>query len=491
MKSSTVSRLPVFVVILFLFFLSFPSAALSQAEGGSEGGLTKSPEVENFDQNALKKLREMTPQEVEDLDKKLAEALTLFYDREYARALPIFRDISEKVETMDILFWYASCAAKAGETDLSLKKFRDMLEIDPNLHRVRLELATVYFQLGKYKEARQELETVLEAKPPDAVKQNIEKLLASIEEKTKRWFTNLRGSLGFQVDHNISAGPDKEFIEIPENIGTLGPLTPTQRELRGYVGVINFAGNALYDMGERGDWMWNTAGSWYQTHNEEYYEFDFTQWRASTGPWWVGRRGVFKAPVGIAKNLYEHEDLYTTIDVSPSYEHFFTPGFSLRGMFSYVEDTYVYSAIAADDKSGQDLHNRIWEINPNFYLNNRNDILSFYYTDEDANGTDRRYTYDAMNLAASYFKRFNWFTWDMELYTRYKWTKKEYATPALLWPAGQLRTDIRHNFYMVLSRNFGKCYFAGVSFNWINNRSNTELYDYEKLVYGVNIGFKL
>ncbi len=476
----------VLIPIISLIFLT--SIAFGQTDSGGTDTLDKNPQSEEFDKKALEELQEMSPEEVEDLDKKLAEALTLFYDKEYARALPIFTEISGTVETMDVMFWYGSCAAKAGETDLAINKFRQMLDIDPYLHRVRLELATVYFGLGRYADARQELNNVLEKKPPDAVKNNIEKLLAAIDAKTKRLFTNVRGSLGIQRDSNVSAGPDKEYVFVPGG-GVIGPLTNTQKALSDWVAVANLAGNALYDIGEKRSWMWNTTGSFYQTHNLEYYQFDFTQWRITTGPWWTGRQSVLKTPFGYAENIYEHDHLFDTWDFSPSYEYFFTPKFSLRGMFSYMRDTYEPSA-PLDDRSGQDNINRILEINPNFYFNNRNDILSFYISDENLNATSYRWTYDAVNVAVSYFKSFNLCNWDMELYTRYKYSKREYATPAPLWPTAHLRTDKKHNFYVVVSRNFLKHYFASLSYNLIDNQSNTGLYDFEKNVWGFNMGFR-
>jgi tetratricopeptide (TPR) repeat protein len=472
------------ISIILLTFLS--SAAFGQGDTG--GTLGTSPRAEAFDKEALEKLKKMSAKDVEELDKRLAEALTLFYDREYARALPIFTEISDRVETMDVMFWSASCAAKAGEPDLAIAKFKEMLSVDPNLHRVRLELATVYFGLGKYKDARRELESVLEAKPPETVRNNIKKLLAAIDEKTKRLYTNARLSLGIQNDRNVSSGPDKDYIEVP-NGGTIGPLTNEQRALRDWVIVMNMAGNALYDIGQKRGWMWNTTGSLYKTHGVDYHQFDFTQWRITTGPWLVGTKSVFKLPVGYAENIYEHDHLYDTFDLGPSYEYFFTPRFSLRGTFNYSRDTYE-PTIPPDDKSGQDNIKRVSEINPNFYLNNRQDILSFYISDEDLNARDRRFTYDATSVAVSYFKRLNWWNWDLELYTRYKFTRREYATPALLWPDAHLRTDKRHNFYVVLSRNFAERYFASVSYNLINNQSNTALYDFEKVIYALNVGVK-
>ncbi|MFH1491108.1 MAG: hypothetical protein ABII06_19550, partial [Pseudomonadota bacterium] len=95
----------VHLILSLVLLILIPSMTFSQTEQGGEGAPEKSALAGEFDKKALGKLKEMTPAEVEELDRKLAEALTLLYDKDFARALPIFREISDRVETMDILFW--------------------------------------------------------------------------------------------------------------------------------------------------------------------------------------------------------------------------------------------------------------------------------------------------------------------------------------------------------------------------------------------------
>jgi len=479
-------RSSLFICCFFPFFWTLWSVP---AAAGASGGMKKSPEVLAHDRKALDQLKGMTSDEIKALDKLLTKALTLYYDRKYALALPIFKEISGKVETMDVMFWLATCAAKAGAADLAIDKFRQMLAVDPHLHRVRLELAMVYFNLGRYEEAEEELETVLGYGPPERVKEKIRKLLSAIVERTKRLYTNARIALGIQSDSNVSAGPDREFIEIPGGLGRIGPLTDTQKALRDWVTSISMAGNVLYDAGEKGRWLWNTSATLYQTRGWKYHEFDFTHWRLSAGPWVTTSKSILKLPLGYAGNLFGHDSLYDTVDFKPSLEFFFTPTFSLRTTVGYSRDTYE-TATSTNDRNGQDNINRTWEINPNFYFNGRREFLSFSCSGENLNARERRYSYDALNLAVSYFKQFTWQDWDMEFFAKYKFTRKHYKAPALLWPEGHLRRDKRHNFYLVLSRNVSKHMFLSVSLNLIQNQSNTALYEFDKTVYGFSMGWK-
>ena len=434
------------VSVIFLFFLF--SFTFGQTASGQDDSLN-SPKAEEFNNEALKKLQTMSPQEVENLDKMLAEALTLFYDRDYARALPIFREISEKIENMDVMFWYASCAAKAGESQLAIDKYKEMLKIAPDLHRVRLELATVYFSLGRYNDAKRELDTVLESRPPETVRENINKLLSAIDTKTRKLYTNFRFSIGIQRDFNVNSAPDDLILYLPPDggfFGTGGTLIlndARSRRLMDWVIVDNLAGNMLYDIGENKGWMWNSTGSIYQAHMHEYHEFSSSQIQFTTGPWLVNSKSVLKIPVGYTKNRYEHESLYDSYDISPSYEYFFRNNFSLKGRIIYSKDNYN-----PDDRWQEENINRIVEINPNIYFNDRRDILSFFISDENLNADAARYSYDALNLAASYFKPLKW---DMEIYGRFKYSKREYEDKVPLWSYN--REDKRYNFYAVLSKN--------------------------------------
>ena len=471
---------PVFALVLcILFLLVVPILGHAGQDAEDQPGeLKKSRAAQEADRIALEKLEKMSPEEIEALDKKLAEALILYYDRDYARALPIFREIASHVETMDIMFWIAVSSFRAGDAESAIKKFKEMLAIDPNLPRVRLELATVYFWTGQYDLARQELKRVLETNPPESVKMNIERLQAAVDEKTKKLFPHVRLSGAFYYDSNVSTGPDRATVGVPGG-GTIF-LGTSQTALSDTVFALDFAGNALYDLQERGGLMWNTEGYFYQTHDTDLTQFDFSNIRVTTGPWWVGKQGVLKIPVAYVHNIFGQEPLFDTVYISPSYEHFFSKTFSVRTVFTYSSDSYDQTYL-----EGQDNINRIWTFNPNIYLNNRKDLISVEISYENKDANQSRWSYDALDIGVSYYSKFKR-AW--EFFTSYKYFDRNYKGPAPLWPYN--RQDSRQNFYMVLSRDIRKHLTASAFFNYIDNNTNTDLYDFDKTIIGVNLGFK-
>ncbi len=301
-------RLPfkTFVMLSLIFILVVPNAgAQSQTPVKSlllaQNQPTSEVDFKVANQEALDKLRQMSAAEIEALDTKLAEALILYYDRKFARALPIFKEIAGQVETMDVMFWIGTSAMQAGGTRLAVEKFNKMLGIDPQLHRARLELATTYFGMGRYEDARRELEIVQAASPPPGVQQNIVKLLEAIEERTKKLFWNLRASVGYMWDDNISSGPEQKSYDVVG--GTFTPST-TGSKLRDEAVVTNLAGNVLYDIGARKRMMWNTAVYFYNKSYSSYSQFNYTALDFTTGPWLVYTRDIIKIPFGYFESEY-------------------------------------------------------------------------------------------------------------------------------------------------------------------------------------------
>ena len=136
------------VLLVLIAFLLVPCAgAQSQNPGAFRTEANGQPPGEvgsgKANQEAIEKLRRMSAEEIEALDQKLAEALILYYDREFARALPIFKEIAGKVETMDIMFWVGTSAMKVGETRLAIRKFKKMLTIDPKLPFITVSIVLI------------------------------------------------------------------------------------------------------------------------------------------------------------------------------------------------------------------------------------------------------------------------------------------------------------------------------------------------------------
>ena len=470
---------------LVLFALAI--LALVAAPAHSQPSRTEQPAVETgqpsgdldfrtANQEAVEKLRRMPPDKIAGLDDQLAEALTLYYDGKFAQALPIFNMISADVETMDIMWWLGTSAMNVGETQLAIEKFQKMLAIDPKLHRVRLELAAAYFQAKQYELARREALIVKEARPPEAVAKNIDRLLAAIEESTKTLFWNVRFSQGIQWDSNISSGPDQKILSVTG--GTL-TLDDNATQISDWASIENFSGNVLYDFGEKRGFMWNTTADIYNQFYFRNSKFNYVMGDFSTGLWWVGPNDIVKLPLGITKQELGNEPLSTIYAFRPSWEHFFTSYFSLKALYSYSKERFM-------DLSNQSQDNVTsrYELTPSLFLLDRRHIFSASFGQERATADASRFSFTAPYTAISYYTRFPTKT---DFFLRYQYGVRDYKGVPILYT--EERVDRRHSFSAVVSQEFLKHLFTSLSYNYIENLSNLELFTYRKQTYTLSMGF--
>jgi len=504
--------------VMFIIFLSAP-LSVSAAPSESASGVGSAEK----DQETLDKLGRTSPGKLDELDSKLADAMILYYDGKYGQALPIFNEIASVVQTTDIMWWIGTSAMNSGDLNLAAQKFQQMLSIDPNLQRVRLELASVYFQLGKYKDARQELETVKASKPPEEVRNNIDRLLAAIDEATRKLRWNIRASLGVQWDSNVSAGPDNRNLNVVGGGSLTLSADSSKQSDTGY--VTNLGANVLYNFGEKQLGLaWNTTLDYYSILYHRYSQFNYAMIDAATGPWWIGRNFIVKAPFGYQIQYFGNSDLdrYTTaqrnsqvqgyLSISdwfktnasfgqdnslnhlsyithfdPNIEYFFGQHFSLKGTFNYTRETYAQKwnqdIMASESRNEFDNQTRRYEINPNIYLFNRQHILSLAAGYENSDADARINTYDNKYYSASYFMRFPTQT---EVFLKFQRNYKDYKDRPILYT--DWRYDTRTMYTVVVSQGFMKHFFASLAYNYIDNSSNADIYTFDKRTFMLSIG---
>ena len=426
------------------------------------------------DTAALEKLRRMDPAQVEELDRRLAEALTFYYDRQFGQALPLFQQIADRVETMDIMFWVGTSAMETGQMELAEANFQKMLAVDPELHRARLELAAVYFKTGRLEEARRELNRVKAAAPPPAVQQNIEKLLGAIEEQSKKAYWSASVSQGYMWDTNASAGP--ELKQYTLSGGTFTPSATTAR-VKDQVAVTVLTGALTYDLAEKNGLMWNTAVFAYNQAYMDYSQFNYAIVDLSTGPWWVDRQNIVKLPFGLSHADYASDRLFWAFHFDPSIEHYFNAYLSLKGQWSYRHEDYYRG-----EQSNLDNKSNTFEVTPTLYLDNRRHMLSASAAWEDHNAYADRFTYDGPVYGLSYLWRIASRT---ELYFSYKWNRREYNGRAVV---NADRYDERSTYTAAVSQGFGKHLFGSFAYNHMKNDSNIDLFEFERKTYTLNAG---
>ena len=136
---------------------------------------------------------------------------------ETAEGLNLARDLEQAyagIPEFDYLYGLAAIAERDYNT--ASFAFERILILQPDHHRARLEYARSQFHLGHTAEARQQFRTVLEANPPEQVKQRVEEFLEAIDRKetesNHQLVLNLNYGLGY--DSNVNTATDLPTLDL-------------------------------------------------------------------------------------------------------------------------------------------------------------------------------------------------------------------------------------------------------------------------------------
>ena len=278
-------------------------------------------------------------------------------------------------------------------------------------------------------------------------------------------------------DDNINSGPEHKAYRVAS--GTIRPASG-RAQTDDSAALVNVFGNFLYDPGERQHWMWNTALAFYSKSYFEYSEFNYASIDLQTGPWWLGQRDFVTMPVGYIYDQEGSERLSQIYYFDPAYEHHFCRFFSLKGLYSLRRREYFSDQLASLDNT----HQR-FELRPTFYLGQRRHIVSILGGYHDRDAQVDRLSYEAPFIGASYFARW---TPTTECYLFYSWTDKEYQDIPPDYT--EIREDTVNEFIAVISQYFFKTFFVSLSYSYLDNDSNAEIYSYDKSTYAIKLGYR-
>ena len=112
----------------------------------------------------------------------------------------------------DLDFLYGSIALQRGEWDAAIERFRAMLARNPNLPRVRLDLAFAYFQAGRDTNAAYHFRQALGAEDLPAIARA--RALGFLDAIRRRKSWSLSAAFAIAPDSNINAATSARLVEL-------------------------------------------------------------------------------------------------------------------------------------------------------------------------------------------------------------------------------------------------------------------------------------
>ena len=223
----------------------------------------------------------------------------LVYAGEYDRASDILLKMPQTGNLpIEIERWYllAQMEQKKGNVDEAIKIYRKILNDQPDLAKIRYELAICYMMKHQWYRADYHLRLAMTGQNiPDEIKQRM-MYLRYIARQNKRW--NAWFNFGAAPDNNVNQASGGEEIVINE-WGEFSRVLPEPEKAFGYNFMLG--GNYEFDLSKQ--WRWkNEANIYTNIYNK--HKFDDLYLAAATGPRYIWERGDVWVAAMAARRWY-------------------------------------------------------------------------------------------------------------------------------------------------------------------------------------------
>ena len=294
------------------------------------------------------------------------------------------------------LFQTGNLAMARGDFSAAIDAYRTIVDANPNLPRVRLELALAYFMNEDYQASQFHFEFV-RATPnlPDAVRDKIDRYLALIRMR-KNW--SLDFGLGIVPDSNINnAGTVRE-----ECINTIfGPLCRPLETRRSGVGLrLNTDANYYLRFTRRFGLRTTLAVDALDFPTSEYDDYGLY---FASGPRYVFDRSEVSLQPTISARWYAG-DFYNY-----AYGGRFDASWQVGRRWLVAGGATAHANRYRTDYINDALRGYDWglSLSPRYYLNNKSFVLAGIRFDQN-NTHVKSYGSDSITYSLGYFGEFRW-----------------------------------------------------------------------------------
>lgn len=259
------------------------------------------------------------------------------YSGDYERAADILTLMPQTNNLpIEIERWYllAQIEQKKGNIDEAIRIYRKILDDQPDLAKIRYELAICYMMKHQWYRADYHLRLAMTGKNiPDEVKQRM-MYLRYVARQNKRW--NAWFNFGAAPDNNVNQASGGEETIINE-WGEFTRVLPEPEKAFGY----NFVLGGNYEFVLSDHWRWkNDANIYSNIYNK--HQFDDLYLTASTGPRYIWERGDVWISGVWARRWYGWDrynwSLGAKIDAHYDWTRKLTSGLTLRAMDNVYDD---------------------------------------------------------------------------------------------------------------------------------------------------------
>lgn len=413
---------------------------------------------------------------------------------------PDLERLSRNLEDAEASFQYARAAAAAGDTKAAIAALERVLQINPGLANIKLELGLLYLKVGQADLARSYLEAAVNAPdaPPDArvrARQALRTAEGSLSALRLAGFV----STGVQYQSNPNGSPD--FVSVQPQVGNATPIILGDDQLdipRGSDFSFNLSGNLEAAVGLAGQAGHELVLDGYASQNwyREETDLDLTYLQGRFGPRFnlggatassgLVRPYVLGSLLSLGGNRYYGS-------VGGGIDMVFSTGLttSLAVEGRYEDRSYRNSALrgAAADQSGDYWTGQVqgtWQFQPRtrMILNVNGQIV-----DAVREYQSRKSGAAQFGLGHVFAPPIGTLAWYLSGSVGYRYTR--YEAPDPLVDRDRHRQEDRVDVALALSIPLNRSLALDARFQHTWNRANLPNYDYNNLsgLFGVTLRF--
>lgn len=391
----------------------------------------------------------------------------------------LFKAFQETPGNPNINFYLGRAAFEKGDYEAAVMAFERILIMNPGVARAKLELGRSFFNLKSYELAKQHFIEVLETKPPNRVRKNIENFIAAIDAAQKRHILNGFLSAGISWDNNARVAPSNEKIRTV--IGDVTLTGSSATPLSDTIYTSTFVMNHIYRF--RNDRTnWKSTGLAYSGTYQFADDLDQLLLSLVTGP-------EMKAGGG----LWGINGLFNHLEVAWGR---YLGSYGLGSYFSFAPKARLLINVGATGEKKiyyqsreKDAINLKINAGLDFILNPDRINMTLAGESEDADDDTNSYYRFAATLRYDRPLPF-----DIALFASVKYQKTDYRETESLF--GVRRSDRLREFTVSLSKNLWRTadnrliLSAKVSNTYTESDSNIDLYRYDKNVIAAVLEFR-
>lgn len=387
--------------------------------------------------------------------------------------------------SLDQYFEYAQLATSLGKLKDAAEAYKTMLTINPEIDRVKLEIALVDMQMGKFRESKQYFGEVLAKNPPEEVKANVSKVMEIVDNGLKPDVFSGSVAIGYNLDTNPTSAASSGQTTFIDLSLPLSPGSTASRDGHEYVSA-SLTHNHKFDIGNAYKLSFETSGSVYKTHQDTETSLDLTMASIKAGP-------IIEIPdintrlgLNVSESLlYLDNHKYMKIrSFEQNASYAVMDNLLVNGAYSYEYRNFMNTGLATayTDRTGNANQQTLGVT----YALTPNDLFNSTVTWRYETAANEIYGNTQQSITGSYTRIL---PWDLTFNASGGYKITTYHEPDPLISAATLRHDRERSATLAMAKKLPYNITATTAYQYKNSESNIQNYKYTDHRYSAGLGW--